>query len=202
MFRKDTFYKIGWLFLPVMIIVAPLLPDYFGKENGIIENIQLLQLAAGFVFCLKLRNTDQKLNNIPLKYLWQAGAIVFFMMFMREISWGRAFFFHPDGRMYSYKDLGLYGKLVHPAVGLLLAALLFLLYKCRIWKLVQQVKFPASSTLLLVIYIILQYIGEHCNLAFFHGEVAEELCESACYQMIFYIVYDVKREIDKILSIK
>lgn len=74
-----------------MIILEMILPEWVGDENGIIENLQLLWLIAGFVYCLNARKSQfYKLCN-DTKCLWSAGMIYFFLLFMREISWGRTF---------------------------------------------------------------------------------------------------------------
>ncbi len=44
MFKKGTWFKIGWLYLPVMFILEMILPTWTGDENGPIENLQLLWL--------------------------------------------------------------------------------------------------------------------------------------------------------------
>lgn len=200
MFRKDNLFVAGWLFLPIMFLIAPFIPEEIGKENGFIENLQLLQLAVAFAFCVKQSNTKAKLANIGLKYLWYAGAIFFFLLFMREISWGRALFHHINGDTYEYSDMGLYGKLVKPVQLLLSISLFYCFYKCRIWKLVPIIKFPLTSTLLLIILVAIQYFGEHKEPFFFNGLVAEELSECACYIMMFYVVHNVSQEIQKNLT--
>lgn len=45
---------------------------------------------------------------------------------MREISWGRVFFTNPDGGTIQYSQMGLYGKLVHTLVGILIVTMLIL----------------------------------------------------------------------------
>ena len=44
MFKKGTWFKIGWLYLPVMFILEMILPTWTGDENGPIENLQMLWL--------------------------------------------------------------------------------------------------------------------------------------------------------------
>lgn len=72
---------------------------------------------------------------------------------MREISWGRVFFTNPDGGMIEYSQMGLYGKLVHPMVGILIVSMLILLYKARIWRMLKIVKIPVKSFSLLLLFI-------------------------------------------------
>lgn len=101
-----------------MIFLEMLLPKWVGDENGIIENLQLLWLIAGFVYCFNARKSQFYKWCNDTKSLWTAGMIYFFLLFMREISCRRTFFTNPDGSIIQYSQMGLFGKLVHPIVAL------------------------------------------------------------------------------------
>ena len=109
---------------------------------------------------------------------------------MREISWGRVFFTNPDGGMIQYSQMGLYGKLVHPMVGILIVSMLILLYKSRIWRILKIVKIPVKSFSLLLLFIFFSWVGERTNFTGFHGQVAEELAEFGAYMMMYVLVKD------------
>lgn len=102
-----------------MFILEAILPEWVGDENGIIENLQMLWLFGGMFYCIKAHSCKYTDWGGSSKALWKAGTIYFFLLIMREISWGRAFFTNADGGMIQYSQMGLYGKLVHPLVGIL-----------------------------------------------------------------------------------
>lgn len=106
---------------------------------------------------------------------------------MREISWGRVFFTNPDGGMIEYSQMGLYGKLVH---GILIIIMLILLYKARIWRMLKMVKIPVKSFALLLLFIFFSWVGERTNFTGFHGQVAEELAEFGAYMMMYMLLKD------------
>lgn len=116
---------------------------------------------------------------------------------MREISWGRVFFTNPDGGMIEYSQMGLYGKLVHPMVGILILSMLILLYQARLWRILPIVKIPVKSFALLLLFIFFSWVGERTNFTGFHGQVAEELAEFGAYMMMYMLLKDA----DKILRL-
>lgn len=178
-----------------MIILEMILPEWSGNENGIIENLQLLWLIAGFLYCFNARKSQfYKLCN-DTKSLWNAGMIYFFLLFMREISWGRTFFTNPDGSIIQYSQMGLFGKLVHPIVALLIVALIVLLYKARVWLMLRTIKFPKKSFIILLAFIFASWVGEKANFTGFHGQVAEELAEFGAYMMMFFLLYDAGEQL-------
>ena len=120
--------------------------------------------------------------------LWYAGTIFFFLLAAREVSWGRAFLLHANGSMYKYSEMGLYGQLVHPMVGMLLIAMLFLLWRGKIVAFLKVIKFPVMDCILLALFILMGWIGEKANIPLFHGMVAEELAEFGAYMMMYQIV--------------
>lgn len=116
---------------------------------------------------------------------------------MREISWGRVFFTNPNGGMIQYSQMGLYGKLVHPLVGILIVTMLILLYQARIWRVLLITKLPVKSFSLLLLFIFFFLVGERTNFTGFHGQVAEELAEFGAYIMMYVLLKDA----DKILRL-
>ena len=149
MFRMDNWFLKGWVYFLVMFALIPILPPWTGRENGIIEDLQLLWLLAGMVYCgYMLRTKQLDWGGSPAR-LWSAGIIYFFLLFMREISWGRVFFTNDQGGVASYQQLGLYGKLVHPLVATLIAIALVLVVQAKIWRLIKLIKLPLKSFLLL-----------------------------------------------------
>lgn len=47
MFRKDPLFIPGWIYFFLMFPLASRLPESFGCENGIIENLQIFGSLAG-----------------------------------------------------------------------------------------------------------------------------------------------------------
>lgn len=191
MLRMMGWYKLGWYYLPLVFVLEETLPSWTGVENGLIENIQMLVLGLCWWYCSKL---PEKLNigdwGGDKQALGLAGQLFFFLLIMREINWGRAFFWHADGTMYSYAELGLYGAMVHPMVAILIVVLLYLLYKCKIWRLLQATGFNITTVVLLGIYVVVQWLAEH-GLGFFHGEVGEELAELGAYMVMYHMMGEI-----------
>ncbi len=188
MLRKDRFFTLGWLYFILMFVLAAILPEWVGDENGIIENLQLVWLLAGMYYCLQVHSCSFTNWGGKAKSLWNAGAIYFFLLIMREISWGRTFITMPDGSMIQYSQMGLYGKMVHPLVGILIAVALVLLYQARIWKFLHLVKIPIKSFTLLLLFIFFSWVGERTSFIYFHGQVAEELAEFGAYMMMYVLL--------------
>ena len=197
MFRKDSFFLAGWIYFLLMFPLSILLPEWVSDENGIIENLQLLWLVAGFYHCYKMQRTPLVIKALPnkLNFLWLSGMIYFFLLFMREISWGRTFFTMPDGSMIQYSQMGLYGKLVHPLVAVLAMIAVIMLYKVKIWKLLAEIKLPTKSFLLFLLFIFFSWLAERRNFVYFHGQNAEELAEFGAYMMMYVLTINLTKKL-------
>ena len=93
--------------------------------------------------------------------------------------------------------MGLYGKLVHTLVGILIVTMLILLYQAHIWRVLLITKLPVKSFSLLLLFIFFFLVGERTNFTGFHGQVAEELAKSGAYIMMYMLLKDA----DKILRL-
>lgn len=180
-----------------MFILEAILPEWVGDENGIIENLQMLWLIGGMLYCIKTHSCKYADWSGSSKALWKAGTIYFFLLIMREISWGRVFFTNPDSGMIQYSQMGLYGKLVHTLVGILIVTMLILLYQARIWRVLLITKLPVKSFSLLLLFIFFSWVGERTNFTGFHDQVAEELAKFGAYMMMYMLLKDA----DKILRL-
>ncbi len=192
---KKNSFVLGWIYFGLMFILDSVLPEWMGNENGVIENLQMLWLLAGIVYCYKMASAKMYDWGGKQSSLLYAGSLFFFLLAAREVSWGRALFYHADGRMYKYSDMGLYGQLVHPLVGAILLLILFLLWRGKIIAFLKNIKFPTVDFILLVLFIFMGWVGEKANVALFHGMVAEELAEFGAYMMMFQIVKRVGDEL-------
>lgn len=188
MFKKGEWFKLGWIYLPVMFLLEIILPVWTGDENGPIENLQMLWLFGGFYCCWKTLSHQLRQWGGNAKSLLYGGMIYFFLLIMREINWGRTLLTHPDGSYYEYSDMGLYGQLVHPMVAVLIVALLICLWRAKVWKFLLMIKIPARSFILLLLFIYFSWLGEKGNVTGFHGAVAEELAEFGAYMMMFHLL--------------
>lgn len=192
---RKKYYEAGLVYFFLMIALEMVLPEWVGDENGIIENLQLLWLAAGFYYCYRARKYTCEDWGGDAASLWNAGMIYFFLLFMREISWGRTLLHNTDGSMVQYSQLGLYGQMVHPLVGLLIMTLLLFLYKARVWRMLRRLDFPVAGFILLLVFIFASWVGEKSNFLAFHGQVAEELAEFGAYMMMYFLLADAGRQL-------
>lgn len=135
-------YPATWTAIIVALAVVPcvmFLPDKYGYENGLLENLQLLALLVGFIFAIK--------SKVNKKFFYFA-ALVIGILALREVNCGRVLFFPVPGEVnsfYGWKDIK-YGWLAHPLYGLYMAfaGIYFLKNKLFItlWKIVKDIKFP------------------------------------------------------------
>lgn len=139
MFDK-RFYPHLWLliiYIPFVFIVKEFLPQNAARENGSIENFQLVLLAVGIYLCWQaMKKTRVSMD----KYIWQAGMLFYILVFGRELSWGRALLMQSDGTMPKWRELGIWGDIAHPLIGLLIALLLFFILARQIFSVFENRK--------------------------------------------------------------
>ena len=191
MFRKSKLWLPGAVYLVAIFVLNEILPAWTGKENSLLENIQMLCLLGGLVFSYRMLTCPLEDWGGDQKSLWYASLLYFFTLGMREISWGRALLQHADGSNYSYSEMGLYGQLVHPLVGVLIVLMLFFLYRAKLWRFLTQVKISTVNFILLLAFIFCGWLGEKGPWLWFHTPVAEELSEIGAYAMMVYLVYEM-----------
>ncbi len=151
-------------------------------ENSILENSQLVVLFSAFILCLRAKNH---------KVLFRFGAMVIFLMVMRELSYGRCLFCQlPDNphEFYPWSHYK-YGWLAHVIVGLYIAISCLYAIINKIWidikTVFEKCKFPFLDLILMVILVILQYLGERT----LHSSCLEEIAEFTLYCAVFALVY-------------
>lgn len=195
MFRTDKWFKVGWAYFFLMFVLEAILPEWMGDENGVIENLQMLWLSGGLYYCYRMRGAESNEVCASPSKLWTAGVIYYFLLFMREISWGRVFFLDAHGSMIQYSQMGLYGKLVHPMVAVLVIIALVFVVQAKIWRAIKAVKLPVKSFVLLLLFIFMSWVGERTNFVGFCGQVAEELAEFGAYMMMFVLTRDIGKRL-------
>lgn len=181
---------MGWIYFLLLLPLNTILPSSWGDENSVIENIQMICLIASGIMCYRYRDVKLTQWNGNQKALCYAGSLYFFLLSMREISWGRALILHADGSTYQYSEMGLYGQLVHPLVCVLLVLIVYLLYRAKLWNILRILQIPYKSFTLLLLFILVSWIGEKGSIDIYHGELAEELAELGVYFMMYYLIRD------------
>lgn len=144
------FYGVTWLALAVGLAIIPCLmymPQKFGFENGLLENIQMAVLFVIFALCL-----TAKVN----KRFFRFAALALTIIIIREVNCGRTLFFPIPGeyhKYYSWRQLPWpwLGKVVHTLYALWIAFVAFLFLKKKIyidlWQIIKNVKFPVWNLL-------------------------------------------------------
>lgn len=97
--------------------------------------------------------------------------------------------------MIQYRQMGLYGKLVHPMVAVLVIIALVFVVQAKIWRAIKAVKLPVKSFVLLLLFIFMSWVGERTNFVGFCGQVAEELAEFGAYMMMFVLTRDIGKRL-------
>jgi hypothetical protein len=118
------------------------MPQKYGFENGLLENIQMTVLFIILFLCL-----NSKVN----KRLFRFIALAITLIMIREVNCGRTLFFpipNTYHQYYSWRDLEWkwLGKLVHFIYGLYMVIIAFIFCKKKIyidlWKTVKNIKIP------------------------------------------------------------
>lgn len=146
------------------------------------ENAQAILLLIGAMFCF----------NCAYYYFKGMGytiGLLYFIMFMRELSWGRVFF--PKGtidemgpKFISMSSIPQH-NFINAVIGIVIAVILYGFYRFMPWKkLIFEIKFPIISAVIGIIAIILQYGGEHVwfsALTHPQNQTLEEFAEMIVY---------------------
>ena len=169
------------IFTVCLLLLLGFNVDYI-PENSLLENIQLIALVAGFILCLKAKNH---------KVLFRFGAMVIFLMFMRELSYGRCIFCQmPDNpHMFYPWSHYKYGWLAHVIVGIYIACAFLYAIINKIWidikDVFAKVRFPFLDLIMMAFITVMQLLGEKT----LDSTVLEETAEFSLYCAIFALVY-------------
>lgn len=179
------------------LIIFPgylLLPESFGYENSIIENLQLAVLIFACFCALKPKNLENK------KFFIFAFLILTILM-IREVNCGRTIFFAIPGEVnafYRWSEIK-YGWLAHPIFGIYIASVVIYFLKNKLflnlWNILKLYKLPILSIALMILGIITGLYGEEV----LHNAVFEELAELLFYIALTSIIFLYTQK-DNILS--
>ena len=115
-------------FLNALLVVpcVMFLPQRYGYENGLLENLQMVVLFLGVFLAIK--------SKVNKKFFYFA-AMVLVILILREVNCGRTLFFPVPGvenAFYSWKEIK-YGWLAHPLYGLYMAYVGFYFIKNKLF---------------------------------------------------------------------
>ncbi|MBQ9246447.1 hypothetical protein IJ182_09295 [bacterium] len=176
------FYYVTLIALLVLISIVPMLmymPQKYGYENGLLENIQMFVLLLMLFLCLRAKAN---------KKLFRFAALVLSILIIREVNCGRTLFFPiPDTyhQYYSWRDLPWpwLGKVVHAIYGAWIAIVVLIFIKNKIyidfWNTLKNISIPFWN---------LMFAG----LAMFMGAIAEKATNNNFifeegFELLFYI---------------
>ncbi len=178
-------YPVTWVAILNFILIIPCLlwlPERFGYENGLLENLQIIVLGIGACLAIKSKG-DRKFFYFVL--------MVISILFLREINCGRTIFFPVPGvenTFYGWKEIK-YGWLAHPIFGTYIAYVVFyFLYNkvyLTLWNIIRKVKFPVWNVLLLIVGMS---VGMYAEKAL-ENMVLEEITELLFYVSLAGIIY-------------
>lgn len=181
-----------WFTFAVAVICIPLslcAPETWAYENGLLENLQMMFLMLGIIFCVTAR-TDKPL------YLFFATIIFFFML--REVNCGRMIFWSRSGEIFysgmptdylKWKEIP-HGSLIRTGIYIAITSLCILAW-CRkgnftaLKKTLLNTKAPFWELLLLICGFLCTFITERLHLCFITEEIGELLLYTALTAAVF-----------------
>lgn len=181
---------VTWFAIAAAIAIVPsvmFLPEKWGWENGVLENIQMLILFIGMYLSLRVDSNKKFFNFV---------AMVLVIIILREVNCGRTLFFSVPGTenaFYSWKEIK-YGYLAHPIYGAYMTwvGIYFLKNKLflTLWDIVRKIKFPFWNLVLMLSGMVLGTYAEHAT----HNFVFEEISELLFYAALIGIIYLYTRD--------
>ncbi len=180
-FQKVNFLAVIALIFTIVFVLVFNIQEI--EENSLLENFQCIALILGFFYCI--------FSKSPFKKLFIFGALIFFLMFAREISYGRVIFAQIDGQPNQFHSWShfKYGYLAHIIIGAYIAfcALFALINKLWIsaYELIKKVNFPFLPFFICAISVFVQLFSEK----YLHNTIVEETSELILYFSLFAICY-------------
>lgn len=165
------------------------LPPSIAYENGLLENLQVVELLLGAVFACFVA---AKAINTSERNIWYCGAVTFLICAGRELNWGRVFYPVADHNKFLPLKALWYGPIVYPIVGLAIITVLMVLWRSRLFSFIAERKIPFWNLFLFISLYFLANFSEHRPMYLLgqhlDGEVLEELFECICYWLMIDIM--------------
>lgn len=170
----------------ISLVLFFFLPPSIAYENGLLENLQVVELLLGAAFACFVA---AKAAITSERNIWYCGAVTFLVCAGRELNWGRVFYPVADHNKFLPLKALWYGPIVYPIVGLAIITVIVILWRSRLISFIADKKIPFWNFLLFIALYFLANLAEHrpMYLLGWHldGEILEELFECLCYlQMI------------------
>ena len=178
------FYGVSWISLVICISIIPMLmylPQEWGFENGVLENIQMAVLFFTVYLCL-----TSKVN----KKLFNFIALAMSILIIREVNCGRTLFFPIPGtyhQYYSWRALPWpwLGKVVHGIYGAWIAVVSIIFLKKKVyidlWKIIKNIKIPVWNFLF---FFFAMFMGAIAEKATNNNFIFEE-----GFELLFYVSF-------------
>ena len=180
MIKKEDFIAIFALIFSIIYIMIFDLKEIL--ENSTLENTQLIALFCGAIFSLKAKKNKVFFNFI---------AMIFFLMLLREISYGRVFI-NPE-------QFNFNKTIAHIFVGIYISlAILYALIK-KIWidigNIWETVKIPFWTFFVSFGCVFIQVLSEK----YIHNSCIEETMELMlyCAMISLVLIYQKRAKIKK-----
>ncbi|MEG6585056.1 hypothetical protein [Dendrosporobacter sp. 1207_IL3150] len=149
-------------FLLAIIPAGLLLPPEWGRENGPIENAQVLIIILTCIAAVTASRCD--VGSTATKQLMGYSVPILIIIALRELSWGRVFYPNGTDGFLPLKALW-YGKYVYPIIGITLLFILAIMVFKRLYKEIvhwaKNGRFPIVEVVILVVSLIAADFAEH-----------------------------------------
>ena len=199
-FYKDISLETCILFILLIILLSlsPFIPKECSYENHLFENLEVVVLIIGFILSLGKTLFTPLYDSIKF---YTAFSIIFLLMAMRELSWGRVFY--PIGIDNNGEEIFIkvqelwYFDILYPLITILviitLGLLLYFYYQSTIKGIDWNV--PAVETVLFIILSILsQCVFDRELIPYLapYNQNLEEFCELFAYISLIFICLKIK----------
>lgn len=188
----------------LMFVTAPMLPVSFGWENGPIENAQVILLIGGAVLALRYRDAAPTKNQ---KIFWLIIAPLWFVMAVRELSWGAVFYtplsFDIElGPQFSSSQQLWYKPAVAPVLASLALALVCAFFYSKqyrtVIKLFKQSNLPITELIIFAVLMISAaaaegHMGLHLGMDKGNSQIYEEAVELLAYGALLFAQFRVMK---------
>lgn len=176
------FYEVSWIALAVCLSIIPMLmymPQHWGYENGLLEDIQMAVLFIIVYLCL-----TSKINKPFFRFL----VLVLSILIIREVNCGRTIFFPIPGTYHQYYSWRMLpwpwlGKVVHLIYASWIAIVTAIFFKKGFhktaWEMIKNIRLPFWNLLF-------------AGFAMFMGAIAEKATNNNFifeegFELLFYV---------------